>query len=279
VDVIQLYLDDIQVITRSIFVQEQGDFDVTPGQSFTLFARPMWSSTPTLSAPMTPDVVADTVSYAPQVGDFDEGIYRAWVSVNYGVGQPQTTEEFQINVFAHHPGEGTEIGAVWRAARALSPVAWDSLRGYPEYGDPELQRVIELAKLRVLPSTVSVSAEAGQDPRVIDYLAKKVLVDNVLSAAIDFWSNQVIQQTARGNSDEVVTYPDRIRTAENAIARFREDLERQLPEIEPIIGVSSSQYLAPAVDDTGCTLTPGLDEYPSMPVTIPGPWWRQGVRR
>jgi hypothetical protein len=30
------------------------------------------------------------------------------------------------------------------------------------------------------------------DPRVVDYIAKKVLVDNILSAAISFWTNQVV---------------------------------------------------------------------------------------
>jgi hypothetical protein len=60
-----------------------------------------------IDAVMTPDVVADELSYTPQAGDFDtEGVYRAWIFVNFGTST-QTTDEFQINVFAHAPGQGT----------------------------------------------------------------------------------------------------------------------------------------------------------------------------
>jgi hypothetical protein len=278
-DVLPFYIDDTApAIVRSLSLQGGGDFDVDTGQQFRLRVRPMWSEQLVLDVAMTADITTDELTYAPQAGDFDtEGIYRGWVVANLGAGAVQQTDEFQINVFAHAPGDGTRVGAVWRAARALEPVSWDALRAYPDYGDVELQRQIELAKLRVLPATVSAADEAAQDPRVIDYIAKRVLVDNVLSAVISFWTNQTIAQSARGNTEEVVTYPDRIKAAVDAMARYRDDLGRQLPEVEKILGSVATQYDAPSVNTPGPMLTPGLNEYSPMPVTVP--YWRRAGQR
>lgn len=251
---------------------------VEAGQQFKLRVRAHQGSTLLLDKTMTLDTEANAVAYQPVVADVpftQEGVYRAWV---HYVNVKQDTEEFEILVFAHAPGEGTRTGAVWRAARALEPVSWDSLRAYNDYGDVELQRVIELAKLRVLASPTPVGDEASLDPRIVDFIAKKALADNVLYAAISFWSDQVVQQSARGNTEEVKTYPDRIKAAEEAIKRYREDLERQAGEVAEIIGSVSGSYDAPALNDYGPLLTPGLDEYPSMPVT--GPYYRyRTVRR
>jgi hypothetical protein len=275
VDVLTFYLNDTApVIRRRLSIQGEGDLDITVGPTFRLRVRPLWSDALIINAVMAADVDLDELTYQPQAGDFDaEGVYRGWIYVDYGAGLVQQTDEFQINVFAHAPGEGARVGAVYRACRALEPVAWDALRSYPEYGDVELQRVIDLAKLRVVGTAAPADDEAALDPRVVDYVAKKVLVDNVLHAAISFWSNQVIQQTARGNSEEVVTYPDRIRTAENAIVRYRGDLALQAGEVEQLMG-STSAYDAPAVDGFGPLLTPGLDEYRALPVTVQDYWRR-----
>jgi hypothetical protein len=265
-DVLTYYLDDTApAIRRRLAVQGEGDMDLVTGPSFRLRVRPLWSSVTVIDAVMTADTSLDEVYYQPQPGDFDsEGIYRAWIFVDYGAGLTQNTDEFQINVFAHSPGEGSQVGSVYRAARALEPVAWDSLRYYPDYGDPELQRVIDLAKLRVIGSIIPVANEVSLDPRVVDYIAKKVLADNILSAAISFWTNQAVQQTARGNAEEVVTYPDRIRAAMDAIQRYREDLALQAAEVEALTGAVSS-YDAPAVNTLGPMLTAGLEEYPALP--------------
>lgn len=279
-DVLTYYLDDTApAIRRRLSVQGEGDLDIVTGPSFRIKIRPLWSDVEIVNAPMVADVDLDEVSYQPVAGDFDsEGVYRAWIFADYGAGLVQSTDEFQINVFAHGPGEGVPVGAIYRAARALEPVAWDSLRHYPDYGDPELQRVIELAKLRVLPTVTPVADEASIDARVVDYIAKKVLVSNVLSAAISFWTNQVIARTARGNSEEVETYPDRIRAAEQAILRYKGDLADQLHEVEDIIGTPGILFDAPMVNDCGPTLTPGLDEYPAQPISRPNQYWRRPTR-
>jgi hypothetical protein len=249
-----------------------GDYDLVAGQTVKIRARPTWSAGIGLDVDGIVDVAADTVSYTPVAGDFTQvGHYKVWAHI---VDINQDSTEVDLMVFEHAPGEGQRVGAIWRACRALEPVSWDSLRAYTGYGDPELQRVIELSKLRVIGTAVPVADEASLDPRVVDFIAKKVLADNVLSAAISFWTDQVIQQTARGNSEEVVTYPDRVKAAMDAIVRYRDDLERQAGELGPILG-PSTVYDAPAVDTIGPLLTPGLDEYPALPISTPGyyPGW------
>jgi hypothetical protein len=272
-DTIPFYISNLgPAIVRRVS-SEDGTFNIEAGQTFRLRARARDSSTILLDKPMTTDVGADTVTYQPVASDAifkTEGIYRAWV---HYVNALQDSEEFEVIVLEHAPGVSTRIGAVYRACRALEPVAWDALHSYPDYGDAELQRVIDLAKLRVLGSAVPASNEASLDPRVVDYVAKKVLVDNVLHAAISFWTNQFMSQTARGNSEEVVTYPDRIRTTENAIERYRGDLALQLGEVESLTGATSS-YDAPMIDVGGPLLTPGLDEFPALPVTTQTYWRR-----
>jgi hypothetical protein len=270
-DVLTFYLDDTApVITRRLSLQSGEGFNVTSGAQFHLRMRALWSSVVVLDVLMAPDVDTDELSYRPTAGDLNqEGVYRAWIYVDLGGGVVQNTDEFNINVFAHAPGQGVPIGAVYRAARALEPVSWESLRNFPEYGDLELQRVIDLAKLRLMGTVVPAADEDSLDDRIVDYLAKRVLVDNVLYAAVSFWSDQVVQQSARGNSDEIKTYPDRIRTAQEARKRYLEDLERQEGEVTKLLGSSSSAYDAPALDTTGPLLTPGLDEYPAMPVSLP----------
>jgi hypothetical protein len=251
-----------------------GDYDFVAGQQVKIRARPAWSSTTTFDVDATVDVTADTVAYTPQPGDFTTvGHYKVWAHI---VDVNQDSTEVDLMVFEHAPGEGQRVGAIWRAARALEPVSWDSLRAYTDYGDVELQRVIELAKLRVLATATPIGDEESLDPRIVDFIAKKALAENVLYAAISFWSDQVVQQSARGNSEEVQTFPDRIKAATDAIDRYRKDLERQAGEVSELLGSLTSAYDAPMLDSYGPMLTPGLDEYPAMPVV--GPYYRQGVR-
>jgi len=272
-DTLPFYINNLgPAIVRHLVTSTGEPFDIQTGQTFRLRVRNRDGTTVLLDKLMTADVAADTVTYQPVTADTpftSEGVYRAWV---HYVQALQDSDEFEILVLAHAPGEGARVGVVWRAARALEPVVWDALRSYPDYGDPELQRVIDLAKLRVFNYVVPVADEGSVDPRVIDYIAKKALADNVLSAAISFWTNQVVQQTARGNTEEVVTYPDRIKAAESSILRYRFDMSQQIAEVEEILGSVGSAYDAPTLNDTGPLLTPGLDEFPALPVTTQDYW-------
>lgn len=270
------YLNNQSPEIRRTLSTATGSIDVTADQTFRLKIRPTWSSSIVVDAEMLKDETTDEVYYIPGATDFDEeGVYKAWITVTTG-GLTQDTDEFEIAVFAHAPGEGIRIGAIWRAARALAPIAWDNLRGYPEYGDPELQRVIELAKLRVLPNGTVVTPDDEQtlDPRVIDYIAKVVLVDNVLEAAIDYWTNVIVSQSAQGNSAEVKTYPDRIRATEGRLARLREQIKTQKDEVDEILNVTTGVVgRSPILLNGGLPLTPALELVPGLAPDWPNRRW------
>src|SRR3954447_827141 len=126
-----------------------GAYNFQDGQAVTIRARPAWGAWSGFEAAAAVNAVADTVSYTIQPADFTlVGPYKVWAHIS-DVNQDST--EVDLMVFEHAPGEDQRVSAIWRAARALEPVSWDALRSYPDYGDTELQRVIELAKLRVLP--------------------------------------------------------------------------------------------------------------------------------
>lgn len=264
-DRLVFYLDNrAPAIVRTL--SSTGPLDLQGDEVFRLRVRPTWGSDIVLDVPMVVDANQETVTYTPVDGDFNtEGLYQGWITLDPD-GNAQDTDEFEIAVFAHAPGEGVRIGAVWRAARGLSPVAWDALRGYRDYGDTELQRVIELAKLRVLRATVSADDESSLDLRVIDFIAKKLLVSNVLPAAIDYWTNMIVMQSARASSNEIKSYPDRIRAVEGQITRFEKQLGEQMSEIDEILGTSGSAVSrAPMLIGGGLPMTTDIDLLP-----IPG---------
>jgi hypothetical protein len=266
IDELVYYIDNsAPAIVRRLSTQGGRTLNIEPGMNFRIKARPIQSDNIVLDESMTVDLDEDTVTYQPDATDFaTEGVYKAWISVNLGGSAEQDTDEFIINVYAHHPGQGTRVGTIYEACHALVPVAWNTVRGLPNYGDLQLQRLIELAKLRVLPSPVAITGEASLDPRVIDYIAKKVLVDHVLETAIDFWRNEVIARTVRSNSEEVETYPDRIRALEKQLERFRLDLANQESELQELIGATGTLAAAPALDIVAPLLTPGLESMAPM---------------
>lgn len=235
-------------------------FDVDPSQQFRLRARLVDGSVPVLDVEMESDIETDEVSYTPQPSDFaTSGRYMAWVTVIYGDSTTQDTTEFEILVLEHAPGVGAVVGTIYRAARSLAPVAWAALRGYPDFGDAELQRVVDLAKLRTLRFQTTVADEVGFDPRVSDYIAKLALLKSVLPAAKDFWTDQLIQQTALGNSTEVRTYPDRLASLDKQMDRLKADLDEQRAEVEEIIGpVGTPLGGMDLIGGTPCDITPTL---------------------
>lgn len=260
------YIDtNSPAIVRSIANQATGTMNLVPGHSFKLRVRPRDAQNYIVDAAMDPDFVNDVVIYRPSPTDFtEEGIYRAWIVADFGNSVVQEIDEFEIVVLAHAPGQAARTGNIWRAARAMAPVAWDYLREYIDYGDFELQRQIDLAKVRVLKAAyVDAENEHNLDPRVIDYVARKALVDSILNAAINFWTNQVIQVSARSNSDEVKTYPDRIVATERLLERYRHQLREAQSEVDEILGGSSALVLqGPSLVGGGEPITPGLELFP-----------------
>lgn len=262
-DRLTYYIDDEgPAIVRRLSSQTTGTFDITSGMTFKLRtrARDDINGVVLLDKAMVVNTTEDTLTYDPIAGDFTtEGVYRAWIYFNEA---KQSTDEFEIVVLQHAPGEATRVSTIWRAARAMAPLAWDDVRKHPDYGDIQLQYFIELAKLRVLRSAVPVANEASLDPRVVDYIARKVLVDHVLEAAISYWTNVVVSRTSRG-TDEVETYPDRIGTHVKMLERFKTKLVEQQSEVDDVLGEPSGPpQEAPALTSTGPLITPGLETFP-----------------
>jgi hypothetical protein len=209
------------------------------------------------------DVTSDTVRYDWQVADVAvEGDFRGWFRITPVAGDPEETEEFDILGVAHSPGLGVRTGPVARAARREIPIAWDYLSSLPGYGDVELSEKIETVKLTVLGYTMSIADEESADKRVVDYLGKMAAID-VIPAAIDYWTDRMVSQSARG-SDEVITYPNRIAALESKLKYLLAVTERMRPRIEDIIGrVTKRSEPGPAVDTEGPLVTPGLENFPA----------------
>lgn len=252
--------------------------DIDPSSQYTLMGRLSSSSVVAFSKSMDVDVQANTISCDVTSSEVASvGAYKLWIRVASG-GSYYDVQEFDLSASDHAMGHEAIVGAIYMAARGLSPVAWRALRGFDEYGDDQLQRSIELAKLRVLHVIITVGAEAMLDPRVVDYVAKRCLVDSVLPAAVDFWTDQLVTQTALGNSTSVRTYPDRIKAVQEQIKLFQAALADQLDEVIAIIGPVSAPGPSPMIIQPAALVTPTLDDvviemhrpHRGSPVDI---WW------
>jgi hypothetical protein len=210
------------------------------------------------------DLASDTVKYEWRDPSElpSEGMYRGWFVVTRA-GVPEHTDEFDILVADHAPGEGTRTGAIWRAARGEGAIAWDALRKLADYGDPELQRKIDVVKLRVLGAALPVESEAALDVRVADYIGKLVAIE-VIPAAIDFWMDQVQSTTIGRGAEEIQTFPNRISAMQARLTYLERAVEKLESSIIAIIGRSDKQLPeAPTVDTEGPMITPGLEHFPA----------------
>lgn len=210
------------------------------------------------------DPQADTVRYDWAAGDIlEDGWFRGWFRVTRATDSKVFEfPEFDILGVLHAPGEGVRMGAVARAARLEIPVAWDALRRYDQYGDVGLQEKVETVKLSILNSVITAEAEGALDRRVIDYIAKNVAIE-IIPAAIDYWTNQIVSQTTP-QGGEIATYPDRIaalrKTQEYLLARA----DKLKLTIETLVGAPISHVPdAPMVDTVGPFITPGLEDFPA----------------
>jgi hypothetical protein len=254
-----------------------GSFDVVVGQTFTLLVRPRDTGEIVLNVVMTADVDANAVYYDPQDGDFNaEGYYRAWIHVDLGGGTTQDTDEWDLVVFSHSPGVGVRIGAVARMARRRVPIAWDALRNYVEYGDPGLQEIVELVKLRSLPDGMIVTAadEESLDVRVTNYVALLAAIE-VLKVAMEYWTGQYVTQTAVGSA-EVRSYPDRIAAAEKLLPILMHDADVARAEAEIVLGQIGGLVTSGAtMVDGGPLVTAGVNGLSAHLLGYGGahPWW------
>jgi hypothetical protein len=211
------------------------------------------------------DPASDTVRYDWQPTDRNaEGDFRGWFTV-IKAGIPEETDEFDILLYEHSPGSGVRLGAVARAARREAPIAWDFLSDLADYGDRELLEKVEFVKsIAYAGAAPTVDQEDSLDRRVIDYLGKRAAIE-IIPAAIDFWSNQVIMQSAR-DPQAVWGFPDRIKALENKLIYLRRAADELLLVVQDIIGAAAIRPpTGPAVDTTYPLITPGLETFRHSP--------------
>lgn len=253
-----------------------GGVTMPPGTTYKLLVRPRESDIVVLDEAMS--VSGDSVYYDPSPGDFDtQGYFRAWVRIFVGgsTSTVQDTDEFNLIVIDHAPGYGVRTGAVARMTSRRVPVAWLALKNRPGYGDPGLQEIVDLTKLRWLPSGMTVSAEDEDslDLRVTNFLALATALE-VLKVAIEYWTGEIISQSVNGGGSEVVTYPDRIRAAEKLIEILSRDMSQARTEAEAVLGVAMGLGSSSGITlyDEGDVMTPGIVD-PLVGYGSAHPWW------
>jgi hypothetical protein len=104
---------------------------------------------------------------------------------------------------------------------------------------------------------LSITEEESLDLRIVNYIAHVAALEAIL-AALDYWTNQVVSQTARG-SDEIQTFPDRIRANEILLASLRGRTDALRAEAEEVLGVPAGSTTAPTLLNGGTPITPGFE--------------------
>lgn len=182
------------------------------------------------SAALITNAVAGELAYDWAAEDVDTlGEYKAWWRLDL-TGSIIDTEEFEVIVAEHAPGVRTNVGAIYRQARAFMPETWRRLENSEFYGDSLLQQQIDVAKLSLLGYQVTAEDEANLDIRVISYIAKLAVI-SVIPAGKDYWASMA-QTKSAGSPDESVSYPDRIAMLD----QLHEQLVKELADDRAIIG-------------------------------------------
>ncbi len=177
------------------------------------------------------------VSYAWGPTDLDTaGEYFGWWEIS-GAGASVESEEFLIIIAKHAPGFRTDTGPIYQAAKAVMPITWNRLEDSPHYGDKQLQNKIEIAKVTLFGSELSVADEYDLDIRVIDYLAKVAAI-SVIPAGKDYWASMASTKVSTG-TDEEVSYPDRIKMLEELHKQLTQEVSAMRDEISSIVDLPS----------------------------------------
>lgn len=195
------------------------------------------------------DAAKGKVTYAWGPTDLDTpGEYFGWWEIA-GPGASVESEEFLIIIAKHAPGFRTTVGPIYKAAKSFMPITWQRLEESNNYGDKQLQNKIEIAKVTLFGSELSVEDEYDLDIRVVDYLAK-VSVISVIPAGKDYWASMASSKTTTG-TDEDVSYPDRINMLEQLHEQLTKEISMSRDEISGIINLPSvrSTNAVPSVSD------------------------------
>lgn len=121
------------------------------------------------------------------------------------------TPEFDVEVFAHQPGEDTLTGSIAEFVRGYIPETIRAMNDYPDsnFDTSALQRQIDLAKFSLFLTYCAPDKEGTfYNLPVLDYVAKRATVW-LIPSAIDFWTNRFQTRTSTG-TQEVEVFPNRV---------------------------------------------------------------------
>jgi hypothetical protein len=177
------------------------------------------------------------------------GEYFGWWEITNPDSSVTDTSEFSIIVAQHAPGLRTRTGAIYKVARSLIPITWDALANSNSYGDELLQQKVELIKAKTLATTVLAEDEIDLDIRVIDYLAKLVVL-SVIPAGVDYWGSQRISVSATG-TNENATFINRVEMLWQLYEKFLVQVAADRDEIEELLGNQTLRSATgiPAISD------------------------------
>lgn len=157
-------------------------------------------------------------------------------------------------------------GAIAERARGILPVTWDALsRDTQRFGDGLLEDKIDLVKEALFGTVIPATDEDDHPLRVIDYAAKMVAYE-LISPGIDFWMNEVIQESASG-TNETHAWIDRAEKLRLLGERLGWEIRRDEPMIFGLLGRKPALKRIPIMgistpaDDV--LLTPNPREFPA----------------
>lgn len=101
------------------------------------------------------------------------------------------------------------LGVIAATAREQLPITWDALANDPRYGEPGLQRAVELVKFKTFGMSVEPDLEEDTyNPLIVEYVGKLVALQ-IIPAGADFWSSQTRTLTAK-SGNETKAFNDRV---------------------------------------------------------------------
>lgn len=163
------------------------------------------------------------------------------------------------------------MGAVTDVVKGYVPGSYRAMVGVTNsyYGMTDLQKLADYVKFRLFGTTVSALAEATvYDPLLVNFIGKLTTLQ-FIPAAVDYWGDQLIQETTTG-TNETVTYPDRRRELWTVFDRLRQEVHNEYSELAEVYGfrIYGAQGVIPRVsygdNGRGVLLTHDPNDWPPM---------------
>jgi hypothetical protein len=115
------------------------------------------------------------------------------------------------------------------AARDELPETWDKLLDTPTFGEPALERRLNVLLYRAFGTPLDETEQEALDPVLVSYLGKRFALDLIIPG-IDYWSKQVLSLSA--GERETKAYKDRAEDLKELRKLLIDDTTRMLPEVQ-----------------------------------------------